>query len=216
MLNWSALTRHHMLHITKLHFKYPASPDPLLAEWSADFPPGIALVRGGDGRGKTTLLRLLAGDLTADSGRLQLDGLCLQDQPALYRSHVFWQDPRSDAHDALVASDYLNQVKVHYGAFDAALLTHLVAGLSLELHLGKQLFMLSTGSKRKVFLAAALACGARLTLLDMPFAALDKPSIAFLIETLAAKAPTSKRMWVLADYEAAAGLPLAVELNLGD
>lgn len=205
-----------MLQISKLDFTYPASPEPILSDCSATFPPGITLVRGGDGRGKTTLLRLLAGDLKADSGHVQLDGIGLQDQPALYQQQVFWQDPRSDAHDALVAGDYLNQAKAKCKAFDAALLAHLLAGLSLEPHLGKQLFMLSTGSKRKVFLAAAMASGVRLTLLDMPFAALDKPSISFLIETLRIEARKADRIWVLADYEAPAGLPLAAELNLGD
>ena len=205
-----------MLQISKLQFKYPTSQTPVLTDCSAPFPPGITLVRGGDGRGKTTLRQLLAGDLKADSGRLELDGIGLQDQPALYQSQVFWQDPRSDAHDALVASDYLTQAKARCKAFDEALLAHLLAGLSLEAHLGKQLFMLSTGSKRKVFLAAAIASGARLTLLDMPFAALDKPSIAFLIQTLTAEALKAERIWVLADYEAPVGLPLAAELSLGD
>lgn len=205
-----------MLQLSKLHFAYPASPEPILTHCSATFPPGVTLVRGGDGRGKTTLLRLLAGNLKADSGRLELDGMGLQDQPALYEQQVFWQDPRSEAYDGLLASEYLNQAKAKCKTFDAALLAHLLDGLSLEPHLGKQLFMLSTGSKRKVFLAAALASGARLTLLDMPFAALDKPSIGFLIQTLATEARKAERIWVLADYEAPPDLPLAAELDLGD
>jgi ABC-type multidrug transport system ATPase subunit len=208
--------RRTMFQLSNLHFTYPASPEPVLTNCSATFPPGITLVRGGDGRGKTTLLRLLAGDLKADSGWLELDGTGLQDQPALYQAQVFWQDPRSDAHDALLASEYLNQAKAKCKTLDSTLLAHLLAGLSLGPHLGKQLFMLSTGSKRKVFLAAAIASGARLTLLDMPFAALDKPSIGFLIQTLAAEARKAERIWVLADYEAPVGLPLAAELNLGD
>jgi hypothetical protein len=48
----------------------------------------------------------------------------------------------------------------------------------------KKLFMLSTGSKRKVWLAAGFASGADLLLLDEPFAALDAPSIAFVKELL--------------------------------
>ncbi len=205
-----------MLQLFKLHFKYPASPDPILTNCSATFPPGITLVRGGDGRGKTTLLRLLTGELKADLGQVQLGAISLQDDPAQYQRHVFWQDPRSEAHDALSAADYMRHVQARHPGFDAARLPHLMAGLSLEPHLHKQLFMLSTGSKRKVFLAAALACGARLTLLDMPFAALDKPSISFLINTLAAEAPKGERVLVLADYEGPPGLPLATVLDLGD
>ena len=44
--------------------------------------------------------------------------------------------------------------------------------------------MLSTGSRRKVWLAAAFASGAALTLLDQPFAAVDKASMRVMIEWL--------------------------------
>ncbi len=31
-------------------------------DWSADFPAGLSLIQGGDGTGKTSLLRLFAGE----------------------------------------------------------------------------------------------------------------------------------------------------------
>ena len=76
--------------------------------------------------------------------------------------------------------------------------------------------MLSTGSKRKVWLAAACASGAPLTLLDEPFAALDKTSIRCLLGVLGDAAAQPQRAWVLADYVAPPGVPLAWQLDLGD
>ncbi|MEP6969796.1 MAG: hypothetical protein ABJA49_05090, partial [Betaproteobacteria bacterium] len=54
------------LQIEGLSFGYPSRP--LFEHWSATFAPGLHLVCGGDGCGKTTLLRLLAADLTAQAG----------------------------------------------------------------------------------------------------------------------------------------------------
>jgi len=44
--------------------------------------------------------------------------------------------------------------------------------------------MLSTGSKRKVWQAAAFASGAALNLIDDPFAGLDQGSINFVTQQL--------------------------------
>lgn len=60
-------------------------------------------------------------------------------------------------------------------------LVDLVAGLSSQEHAGMCLYMLSSGTRRKVLLAAVLASGAALTLLDEPFATLDRPSVNFLL-----------------------------------
>ena len=76
--------------------------------------------------------------------------------------------------------------------------------------------MLSTGSKRKVWLAAAFASGAPVTLLDEPFAALDQASIGFVMELLQDAAQHPTRAWVLAHYEAPGEVPLAAIIELAD
>ena len=74
--------------------------------------------------------------------------------------------------------------------------------------------MLSTGSRRKALMAAALASGAALTLLDMPFAALDGAASRVLREVLADCADHPTRAFVVADYTAPAGLAAAHTVNL--
>jgi len=75
--------------------------------------------------------------------------------------------------------------------------------------------MLSAGSRRKVLLAAAFASGAALTLLDMPFAALDASACRTLREVLADCADHPRRAFVVADYMAPAGVKAQQVLNLG-
>lgn len=180
-----------------------AKQSALFRDLSFSLPPGVAWVGGDESTGKTSLLRLLAGELPVHSGSLQING------------PVFWVDPRTDAFDALTPQAYWDGVRRQYPTFDGALLAALTEAFALAEHLPKSLYMLSTGTKRKVFLAAAFASGAALTLLDEPFAALDKASIALVLELLQEAAKHPRRAWVVADYVAPRGVPLAASIVLG-
>lgn len=203
-----------ILEVKDLGFGYPEHV--LFSQWSASVAPGVTAVLGGDGCGKTTLLRLLAGELAADSGELCINGISLKKNPRDYRRQVFWTEPRTDAFDQLTPAQFFDSQRSTYAGFDNDMLDMCVNGLALAPELSKQLFMLSTGSKRKVWLAAAFASGAALTLLDMPFAALDKPSIAYVLSLLQEAANHPARAFVVADYVAPAGVPFAATIDLGD
>lgn len=204
-----------VLRVAGLGFSYPQQV--LFEAFGAQIPGGVTLLLGSDGSGKTTLLRLLAGDLPASAGSLQLQGTSAQEQPLAYRSQVFWQESTSQAFDALTALEYFEQQRQRYPTFlpaQAPQFQGLLASLALTEHLTKPLYMLSTGSKRKVWLAAAFAAGATLTLIDEPFAALDKPSIRFVQQQLAQAAQQRERAWVVAHYESLDDVPLALVIDL--
>jgi ABC-type multidrug transport system ATPase subunit len=205
-----------VLVVEGLSFRYPDPKVELFTNLSAAIPPGVTLVQGGDGRGKSTLLRLMAGALAADAGQLQLNGVSLKTQPEAYRRQLFWVEPRSTGFDQLTPLQYFESLRAQYTGFDAAVAEQLAEGMGLEPHLNKQLFMLSTGSKRKVWLAAAFASGAELLLLDEPFAALDAPSIAFIKQLLRDGSAHPGRAVVIADYEEPDHVPLAGVIDLGD
>jgi ABC-type multidrug transport system ATPase subunit len=188
----------------------------IFEQLSAKIHPGVTLVQGGDGRGKTTLLRVLAGEQRCQTGSLQVNGVCLGDQPQAYRQQVFWADPGATEWEQTSALGYFTSQVPRYPQWDEALLGELIAGLSLTPYLEKPMYMLSTGSKRKVWLAAAFASGAAVTLLDGPFAALDKTSIGFVLELLQDAADHPARAWVVADYEAPPQVPLVAVIALGD
>jgi ABC-type transport system involved in cytochrome c biogenesis ATPase subunit len=170
--------------------------------------PGLTLVRGGDGRGKTTLLRLVAGDLAPAAGLLRR-----------HAASLFFESPSGAATDAVTAADWLASQAACFDGWDDALQQRLAEGFGLLEHLPKPLAHLSAGSRRKVGLVAAAASGAQLTLLDTPFAALDMPSRRLLASLLAESAEQAGRAWVVADGEWPEGLqgvPLAGRIDLGD
>jgi ABC-type multidrug transport system ATPase subunit len=212
-INHSATPLDAILQVDQLCFSYPQQP--LFTGMSLRTPPGVTLLRGGDGAGKTTLLHLLAGDLAADAGELRIHGIKLSQARAAYQQQVFWVDPRSDAFDQTSAKDYFLSLQRQYPLFAAPEVGRLVDGLQLTPHVDKPMYMLSTGSKRKVYLAAAFASGAALTLLDSPFAALDKPSIGFVMALLHEAAKHPARAWVVAHYEGLGDVPVVNTIDLG-
>lgn len=211
-LEHPAIAARAVLQATRLHFSYPQRA--LFADWSARIPPGVTLVRGGEGSGKTTLLRVLAGELPVQAGELQIGDWPLGRQGTAYRQQVFRADPRATEFDQITPLAYFKTLRRRYPAFDDQKAGELAEGLSLAPHRDKPLYMLSTGSKRKVWLSAAFASGAAVTLLDEPFAALDKSSIDFVKKLLHDAARQPARAWVLADYEVPTGVPLAAVIEL--
>ena len=170
--------------------------------------PGLTWVCGGDGRGKTTLLRLMAGRLQPTAGVVRDAAISVFDQTCI--------DP---ALDDVVAQAWLESQQVRYPHWDPAVQARLAEAWGLPVHLPKPFYMLSAGSRRKVGLLAAAACGAELTLLDTPFAALDAPSGRVLTQLLLEACSSPTRAWVVADYQCPAafeGRSGAQVIDLGE
>ena len=203
-----------MLKADSLHFSYAGHG--VFNDFSACVAPGVTLVTGGSGRGKSTLLRLLAGKLASAAGQLRIHGIRLQDDPEAYQRQVLWTEPYTDAFDPLTVLDYFELQRQTHGGLTQTRVAFIVAGLGLEPHLHKPLYMLSTGTKRKVWLTAAFASMAAVTLLDEPFAALDTTSIQFVLSLLEEAAAQPSRAWVLAHHEAPDNVPLAGTIDLGE
>lgn len=165
-------------------------------------PAGLVAVTGEEGAGKTSLLRRLSGDLPARPG----EALC---------ADALWVDlslPGQDEQTALAVWDALRQ---RCPRWNRQLQQDLVEALDLLAHQGKQLSMLSTGSRRKVALVGLLASGAAVTCLDQPFAALDGASARVIRDFLADMGDHATRTWVVADYQADARLPWRRHIALG-
>ncbi len=181
---------------------------PVLTNLGFCITPGLTLVRGGDGRGKTTLLRVLAGQAQPTTGILERS-----------TGAVHFVNPADPAHDATVLTDWLADQRARQVDWSGSVAQALLQALDLQVHAHKPLYMLSTGSRRKLGLVAAAASGAAVTLLDTPYAALDARSCKVVDELLNDAAVDLRRAWVVADFAVPVGLaeaPLAGLIDLGD
>ena len=201
-----------ILHASQLSFAHPEQT--LFKDWSAAIPGGVTLIKCDESRGKTSLLRLLAADLPAQAGTLSIKGIILSEQPAKYRSEVFYLEPRTEVFDQLSPLDFFTRMATRYPGFDAAKLPALMTGLSLTPHQDKPLYMLSAGSKRKVWIAAGLVCGAAVTLIDDVYAALDMGSIEFLTEQFIRVAQQTDRACIVTHYDLLERVPCACVITL--
>lgn len=201
-----------LLQVRQLRFGWPGQP--LFQGLDLDLPAGLSLVTGDDGCGKTSLLRLLAGEWSATSGDIRLHGSGLTPAAPGWREQVFWIDPQTDAHDETPAGDVLHTLLQRYPNASADALAELIEGFDLQPHLTKPLFMLSAGSRRKVWLSGAFAAGTPVTLIDQPFAALDGPAQRFLRELLQDVADHPSRAWLIGDHSAPPDVALASTLQL--
>jgi ABC-type multidrug transport system ATPase subunit len=127
---------------------------------------------------------------------------------------VFWLDLQGAEHDQTTVQACWDALRPRYPRWNEELLQDLAEALDMTQHHAKRLEMLSTGSRRKVMVIAALASGATVTLLDQPFAALDLKSIRAIQDFLNEAAEQPGRAWIMADYEAPVGVPLASVLRL--
>jgi ABC-type multidrug transport system ATPase subunit len=188
-----------VLQLDDVGFAYDGQT-PLASHWSAAIGAGVTLLHGDTGCGKSSLLRVIAGRLPA-SGRLTLAGVRLDADPDAYRRHVFFCESTNAAFDQVSARAATTALRADDAQFSESRWRDLVEGFALTPHLDKPLYMLSTGSKRKVWLAAALASGRPLILLDEPSGALDAASIRTLGGALDAMARQPQQAVIVASSD---------------
>lgn len=168
----------------------------------------VVWLRGTNGRGKTTLLRLLAGLSTPAEGTVCVEGRALPAAGPAWRgelAYIAHANALKDdllAHEALRFLAGLRGAPVSSEAVQAAL-AHM--GVARQARLPVR--VLSQGQRRRVALARlALPQAPRVWLLDEPFDALDDAGIGTLEALLRAHAATGGTALLTSHQALPAGL----------
>jgi heme exporter protein A len=152
-----------------------------------DFSLGRAqllLVQGGNGQGKTSLLRLLTGLGRPDAGEVRWRGEPIARCRDRYHREMAYLGHTNGIKDELNPVENLRfHSALHSRAFDPGAAVATLKRLGLSRCLDLPCRALSFGQRRRVALSALLLAGASLWILDEPLTGLDTHAVA-LVEGL--------------------------------
>ena len=180
------------MHLTLANVTKSFGPHRVLDGITADFGElrSLALI-GPSGGGKSTLLRIIAGLETPDSGTVTLDGATIEFRETALREHrrhlgVVFQAFNLFPHLSALANLTLPLEKVHRLAPAAArdLAQQTLARFGLADHAHKRPAELSGGQKQRVAIARAIAIKPRVLLFDEPTSALDPEMTAEVLDAI--------------------------------
>ncbi len=145
-------------------------------------PGEVVWLRGRNGRGKTTLLRLLCGLSTPAQGQMEMGGLPLVRAGAEGRRPFLYIAHANALKDDLTAAEALGFLaRLSCQSPDEAQIAQALGRLGVGSRATAPVRTLSQGQRRRVALARlALPDAAPLWLLDEPFDALDDRGIGVL------------------------------------
>lgn len=170
-----------MLKVSGLSFDYEDVP--LLNQVSFTVKPGQLLhLRGKNGVGKTTLLKLLAGLLQANAGQILFGGQLIQGALAAYQQNLCYlgHKPglsglltiRENYRFGLYAQDKMDHFENYLHQFDLITIAE------------KPCNQLSLGQRRRASLLRLMMSDAQLWLLDEPFTSLDTEAVAMVMQKI--------------------------------
>lgn len=141
----------------------------------------LLLVQGGNGQGKTSLLRLLTGLSSPEDGQVRWNGTPINKTREAYHAAMVYLGHANGVKDDLNPVENLRFADGLQGrVFDEARAVATLERLGLARCLDLPCRVLSFGQRRRVALSALLLAGATLWILDEPLTGLDVHAVAMM------------------------------------
>ena len=156
----------------------------IVKNYSHIFPKsGICLIKGRNGCGKTTLLRLLTGLICPSKGNVELNDVNIYNLKAREVVKVFSYLPQEDIKLGITVRDLFCSIE-NPESQKYAVITSKEFGLDIDSICDTQIYNLSGGERKKVFLSFILAQNNKIVFLDEPTNSLDDDGINILVNKL--------------------------------
>ena len=160
----------------------------LLENAEARFDVGLTALAGRNGAGKSTLMKAIFDLHPLEAGDIRLDAWDSRDDRTAFLAHAAYQSQNFSAYPELTAVEFLVHFRRLRGVRRAQALRDArewVEKVGLEQAADTRLSTYSQGMLQRLGLAFALQTGARLYVLDEPFAGIDTEARETLSDLLA-------------------------------
>lgn len=175
------------------------------------FAGSCLVITGGNGSGKTSLLRIMAGLDKPDGGAVIWDGELIEESTDfLHELLAIWHE--NTMKDRLTVAKNLRDIARHNDT--EAMLQSAIYLWQLEGNLDVKYKKLSKGWQRRVELARLLLNTGKLWLLDEPMAGLDKAGVDMMENLIKSRCDQHGVVVVTSHIEL--DLPNAIHLNIED
>lgn len=139
----------------------------------------IVGLMGPNASGKSTLIKIVNGLLTPDSGSVLIDGLAPGTET---KSFVSYLPERTYISDWMKVKDIVEYFEDFYEDFDVERAHNMLE--DLDISLDSKIKNLSKGSKEKVQLILVMSRNAKLYILDEPIGGVDPAARSYVIKTI--------------------------------
>lgn len=146
------------------------------------FQPGCMALCEEDSTGKSSLLGIIAGVIAPDGGDVYIDGHSLANAPQQARARLAYVPDNCMAFPTQTGREFLLKAAAEKNVSLDGSVLDLAFSLGLEPHLDKRFEQMSTGSRRKVYLAAAALGDPAVVVADGPSSGLDAQARGVLAE----------------------------------
>jgi len=185
------------LTLRKIIKRYGSNTILELEEWKVT--NGSYWIKGGNGKGKTTLFKLIAGQ-TPFTGTIEIDNIFLHKNPVAYRSKISYAEAEPQYPDFLTGNellDYYIDIK-KADQKSAAILTD---QFKMTAFMDNKVSTYSSGMLKKLSLILAFTGETELYIFDEPLITIDKEATAVLYQLINTRKREGKTILISSHQE---------------